>query len=472
MKREMSHIKVRCLNSGCSWQGIFKEYENHASQCKYQMTPCPQCGIPMFQQELEDHKTKKCPKRLVNCKHCNLLSTNADMSEHSKVCPKHPLTCEQCKTKKIPRDRMEDHLNSECPNRKLRCPLDNQMVEASRFAGHVEQSAGTHMLYVIQQTSNVEQRVNQLKERVDNLTGSETGLIAHQHQTTLDRVHQLEDVVRNLATHPMASSGTQVQQVESGEMQIRVRQLEVKTDTFEGVVITLHRDIEQCITTLETIERQRRIDKESIELNQRNIESLERALALKDIKINELEARVEFLEYASYDGILIWKIPEFSKRRLEALQGKPFSIYSPAFYTSRTGYKMCVRLYPNGDGMGKGSHMSLFFVIMRGPYDALLSWPFMQRVTFMLIDQNNRDHVIDSFRVDQTSSSFQRPTSDMNIATGCPLFIPHKRLDDPSYGYVKEDAMYIKTVVDTSNLPVLNDNKKPADISSQKKLTR
>ena len=45
-----------------------------------------------------------------------------------------------------------------------------------------------------------------------------------------------------------------------------------------------------------------------------------------------------------------------------------------------TGYKMCARLYLNGDGMGKGTHVSLFFVVMRGAYDALLKWPFRQKV--------------------------------------------------------------------------------------------
>jgi len=41
---------------------------------------------------------------------------------------------------------------------------------------------------------------------------------------------------------------------------------------------------------------------------------------------------------------------------------------------------MCARLYLNGDGMGKGTHVSLFFVVMRGAYDALLKWPFRQKV--------------------------------------------------------------------------------------------
>lgn len=50
------------------------------------------------------------------------------------------------------------------------------------------------------------------------------------------------------------------------------------------------------------------------------------------------------------------------------------------FVVQQCGYKMCARIYPNGDGIGKGSHISLFFVIMRGHYDALLPWPFSQKV--------------------------------------------------------------------------------------------
>lgn len=65
----------------------------------------------------------------------------------------------------------------------------------------------------------------------------------------------------------------------------------------------------------------------------------------------------------------------------EALGGayQPISP-SAAFYTSRYGYKMCLRIYLNGDGTGRGTHLSLFFVVMKGPNDALLRWPFNQKV--------------------------------------------------------------------------------------------
>uniref|UniRef100_A0A3B3RTN9 MATH domain-containing protein n=1 Tax=Paramormyrops kingsleyae TaxID=1676925 RepID=A0A3B3RTN9_9TELE len=119
------------------------------------------------------------------------------------------------------------------------------------------------------------------------------------------------------------------------------------------------------------------------------------------------------------------------------------SLYSQPFYTGYFGYKMCARVYLNGDGMGKGTHLSLFFVVMRGEYDALLPWPFKQKVTLMLMDQGPaRKHLGDAFKPDPNSSSFRRPVAEMNIASGCPLFVAQTVLENGTY--IKEDTIFIK----------------------------
>ena len=111
---------------------------------------------------------------------------------------------------------------------------------------------------------------------------------------------------------------------------------------------------------------------------------------------------------------------------------------------------LCARIYLNGDGIGRGTHISAFFVVMRGKYDALLRWLFRQEVTFMLLDQNNVEHVIDSFRPDPNSSSFQRPRRETNIASGCLTFCPLLQLND--HAYVRDDTMFLKVMVDTTDL--------------------
>ena len=50
--------------------------------------------------------------------------------------------------------------------------------------------------------------------------------------------------------------------------------------------------------------------------------------------------------------------------------------YSPSFYTHPRGYRMCLRVYADGNDDGKGTHVSVFVRLMRGEHDNYLKWPF------------------------------------------------------------------------------------------------
>jgi hypothetical protein len=115
---------------------------------------------------------------------------------------------------------------------------------------------------------------------------------------------------------------------------------------------------------------------------------------------------------------------------------------------------MRARLYLNGDGNARRTHMSLFFVLMRGPNDAVLKFPFNYKVTFCLYDQTTQmRHIIDSFRPDIRSTSFQRPRSEMNIASGIPKFFPLAMIQQEGNPYVRDDTMFIKVMVDFGDMP-------------------
>ena len=184
--------------------------------------------------------------------------------------------------------------------------------------------------------------------------------------------------------------------------------------------------------------------------SEQRMESIEHALALRNATLADLEKNARKQECLSYDGQMTWKITEYARKRSEAVNGQKFSFYSPCFYTSRFGYKMCARIYLNGNGIGRGTHISLFFVVMRGEYDAILRWPFRRRVTFMLLDQDNVEDVIDAFRPDPNSSSFQRPRRETNIASGRPMFCSIEELNN--HAYVRNDTMFLKIIVETSDL--------------------
>ena len=182
----------------------------------------------------------------------------------------------------------------------------------------------------------------------------------------------------------------------------------------------------------------------------RRLDRAEHQLALHEVQLSEQDMQIQMLEATSYNGTYIWKIDHYSRRFQEAVSGKTLSIYSPPFYVGRFGYQVCARLYPNGDGIGKGTHMSMFFVIMRGEYDALLPWPFIQKVHFRLIDQDRIRDAYDAFRPEPHSSSFKRPTSDINVASGCPTFISHTELRQG--GFIRNDTMFVKITVDMTGL--------------------
>ena len=245
-------------------------------------------------------------------------------------------------------------------------------------------------------------------------------------------------------------SGDSSAGVPNNEITRRVNNLENKTADHEVLLVESNRSIEQANRDVGNVRRLVETVQETVRRVERRIESIEHTLALRNVTLADLEEYIRQQEFSSYDGQLLWKITEFARRRNEAVSGQQVSFYSPCFYTSRYGYKMCARIYLNGDGMGRGTHISVFFVVMRGQYDAILRWPFRQKVTFMLLDQDNIEHVIDAFRPDPNSSSFQRPRRETNIASGCPMFCSLTELNN--HAYVRDDTMFLKIIVDTTDL--------------------
>ena len=213
-----------------------------------------------------------------------------------------------------------------------------------------------------------------------------------------------------------------------------------KNDVFTTELSKLREELE-CTCVKE-------IKKTDAEIAQMKIQvsNFERKFQAKETESEDRGFRLSLLENVSYDGTMIWKIPQFAQRMVDAQNGKYTSIFSLPFYTSRYGYKLCLRLYILGDGIGKGTHMSLFFVVMRGEFDNILQWPFTHKVTFRLLNQAGGKDITDGFLPDPMSSSFKKPKTDMNVASGCPRFVSIG--DVRSGGFIADDTIFIKVKVD------------------------
>lgn len=221
-------------------------------------------------------------------------------------------------------------------------------------------------------------------------------------------------------------------------------------DTFQiqNNIVKVQNEISEHERQIEQIQNSIEETNQLVHATQVNMSVLETEIA--DLRQQIVELQSQF----SNDGSLLWKVTDVSKKLKDAISEKQTSIYSPPFYSSPNGYKMCLRLYLYGDGHARRTHCSLFFVIMRGDYDNILQWPFHHKVIFCLFDQSgNQRHIIDSFRPDLKSISFQKPKSNMNIASGIPKFCPLAILQQNDSPYIRDDCMFIRCIVDFASTP-------------------
>ena len=264
-------------------------------------------------------------------------------------------------------------------------------------------------------------------------------------KSVLEQKKEIENLLRGLETS-VTPSGANADVVSS-----QVKEIMTAIKGHEEKVKNLQRELANLKTSAATPKACDFRNNSSLSREcERRLDRAEHQLALHEVQLSEQDMQIQMLEATSYNGTYIWKIDNYSRRFQEAVSGKTLSIYSPPFYVGRFGYKVCARMYPNGDGIGKGTHMSMFFVIMRGEYDALLPWPFVQKVHFRLIDHDRIRDKYDAFRPETHSSSFKRPTSDMNIASGCPTFISQSELRQG--GFIRNDTMFVKITVDMTGL--------------------
>ncbi len=365
--------------------------------------------LPLFfsQQYFPDRFVRKdILNLLIGCKYshmgCDWEGKFSDLQEHlTKACVHNSTKCEFCH-QSFRYDELDSH-KAECPMVSKECPLiligchptPQEVIE------HVEFNKYNHLA---------------------------------------DRISKLEAKLER----PVPKITTEAAETNDQDVSFEFGSLVFSKAAMKNKVPAAHSP-EGTLANFDA-NKQLKVKDEEIASLRSTISKLEKAVRSKTADFEDRDFRLSLIENSNHDGSMVWKIPQFSQRMDDAKSGKYTSIFSLPFYTGHYGYKMCLRLYILGDGnIGKGSYMSLFFVIMKGEFDNILQWPFTHKVTFKLINQNGGRDVADTFKPDPMSSSFQRPKSDMNIASGSPRFIAHSDLKN---GFVVDDTIVIKCIVE------------------------
>ncbi len=116
--------------------------------------------------------------------------------------------------------------------------------------------------------------------------------------------------------------------------------------------------------------------------------------------------------------------------------------YSPPVYTHHQGYKICLRVFANGKGYAKGTHVTVGLCFMRGEFDNSLKWPFRGVISIQLLNQfNGNGHKTYTLPYDDTTHNMYctRVTEgDSSEGWGYPQFIAHTELEPK---YLRNDTL-------------------------------
>ena len=151
--------------------------------------------------------------------------------------------------------------------------------------------------------------------------------------------------------------------------------------------------------------------------------------------------------YAPY----IWKIPDFQTVYDRAVTGEQEVILSEPFYLSKNGYKLRIKMMPDGGSSAnldlnndvKGRFLSVYIKIIPGEYDSVLAWPFKEKVCIALIDQEaiQGKRVNVSRVVNFETCQWPRPVKESDTGLGFADFVQQSVLQTRSY--LKNNTIFI-----------------------------
>ena len=123
---------------------------------------------------------------------------------------------------------------------------------------------------------------------------------------------------------------------------------------------------------------------------------------------------------------------------------------SDPFFTTQTGYKLCLHVNAEGYKEENKGHISVFTALQRGPNDDILSWPFDRTVNITLLNQlEDRNHhsELTTFEHANPDVTQIKPGAKSATGWGRTKFISHGNLGKKQIlncQYLKDDCLFFK----------------------------
>ena len=396
---EGEHIKqcpkfpLSCPNN-CEMEiMIFREdMEAHKTTCPLEEIECPNdCGTASQRQSMSSHVEIECPRRKIDCQYCQLVGEYHDLIEgqHKEECPKLPICCpNECDAGSIPREDMEDH-RQKCPLEVVECEycsvgcLDTVVRKDQHI--HEKEKMKEHLVLTKSELS---------------LTKSELGDMKTKHDS---KINDLE---------------TELQQNHT-----KIKKLELELQQNHAKISVLESKAENSYEKLQKVE---------FELQQNN--------AVMKLLFGErsMQLYTRAAQLSSGDQVLpvIVRMSEYTQKKEDDVQW-----YSDPFYTHKEGYKIWLKVVPNGCDTGKDTHLSVCLYLLSGPSDHLLPWPLIGKFRVTLLNQlSDANHTVgQTISIDRVTWSLWNNTKMIWFR---PSFIKTTKL--LSSQYLKNDSLFFE----------------------------
>ena len=320
--REVNALAVRCPQKelGCDWEGELGQLQSHLS---------PGAGVV---------SSKGCGFVMVACTYrCGARLQRRLLQEHQReICPKQPIEMQFTSlTRKFETIAVE-FKRVTVENQQLRQELDKVKEVLKKEINQVNLQ-----LEKVKQDNQAE--LNQLKEE-------------------LDKVNEIHKQELSQSVHQQLDKMKQDSQLELNQLKLELSKIKKQN---------------QFLQTAQK-EQQKICDK----LNQGQISvktDFDRQNALQNSKLDNLEKKCVSLQ--AYTMPLPVPPFYFSLSNVDHYRTNDLIYCSEPFYSRPGGYKMRMKVYPNGVNDHRGTHVSVYVGILRGEFDDQLCWPFDGSIT-------------------------------------------------------------------------------------------
>ena len=497
LQREINDLEVRCQHhkEGCRWTGEVRDLQNHLDpdkrECDYILLPCFfGCGKEIRSGAMGEHLTIRFPGRQISCKYCSYCSSyDIVTTKHLPICLQVPVTCpNNCKKEGLKRQQIEAHID-ECPLQVISCPFTSAgctvKLPRNEMKKHEAAAVCEHLRLLMKLHLNQETTTPPAATIPPQFLYNQAPMEFIISNFSEKREANKEWISSPFYTHNRgykfrlkvytngngAASGSHLSlyaQLMRGEYDDELEW------PFEGDVTfqllnwrenKSHRSHTASFSNYTDPDgiRSFRVTTKETASGYGKAKFMSHSRLAYDHSSNteylvddHLKFRVDAVFYSTP---LLSLTPAWQDSLVSIHSGAHFTIseyskrkrfnnehYSPPFTSRPQGYKLCLRVHANGNLGGKGRHLSIYAIIMKGQHDDSLQWPFTGTIIIELLNWlDDKEHYKKTLSIDTNDNFVRVANGQYGNNTGYPKFISQSSLNSSlDTQYLYQDCIRVR----------------------------